>query len=460
MSVYSLRHLSDDAVTRELSESTAADRRSIAAHVARLAEYDRRGLYVQAGYKSMFRYCVGRLRLSEDAACQRIRVARVARAHPAVFEALADGRLNLTTVGLVATHLTEENAGELLASVEGCGIKQVRRLLAERFGPAPPVLSPFVQVAQAPSLALGPTVLDEGNSSVSKRMNLTTPEIPGQASATMAPTASLAPASRAPRGRLTPVGRGCWELVALIGQEARDQLEACRELLGHAVPSGDFAEILERAITLQLEQLRKRRCGATDRPRAAAPKPVRESRSGQTEGRSANPRRIPDAVRRAVWERDGSRCACVSPDGHRCEERERLELDHVVPVARGGLATPENLRLLCRVHNRHVAEREFGRDLVRGRIEAAQRRRAEERLRKAAERERIEARRVAMARQDEELGTALRNLGYRGEQLRRALVHCAERAGAPPEARLKHALGRMAPHARREPCPATAPPSP
>lgn len=72
-------------------------------------------------------------------------------------------------------------------------------------------------------------------------------------------------------------------------------------------------------------------------------------------------------------------------------------------------------------------------------------------MRKEADLARTEARRAAMARQDEELGTALRNLGYRGQDLRRALALCADRADAPPEARLRHALGRMAPRARREP---------
>ncbi|PYV07875.1 MAG: hypothetical protein DMG07_27350, partial [Acidobacteria bacterium] len=42
-----------------------------------------------------------------------------------------------------------------------------------------------------------------------------------------------------------------------------------------------------------------------------------------------------------------------------------LEFDHIVPFAAGGEATVENLRLLCRVHNRHEAERFFGPHVVR-----------------------------------------------------------------------------------------------
>jgi len=44
----------------------------------------------------MYAYCVGRLRLSDQSAFKRIRVARAAREFPAIFPALADGRLNLS----------------------------------------------------------------------------------------------------------------------------------------------------------------------------------------------------------------------------------------------------------------------------------------------------------------------------------------------------------------------------
>ena len=65
-----------------------------------------------------------------------------------------------------------------------------------------------------------------------------------------------------------------------------------------------------------------------------------------------------------MWERDGARCAFVSADGHRCEETGRLELDHITPVAMGGEATPENLRVLFRAHNQFEAERVLGKEHV------------------------------------------------------------------------------------------------
>ena len=54
---------------------------------------------------------------------------------------------------------------------------------------------------------------------------------------------------------------------------------------------------------------------------------------------------IPRLVRIFVWQRDGGKCV-------QCGARERLEFDHVIPVALGGATTPRNIQLLCEDCNR------------------------------------------------------------------------------------------------------------
>ena len=72
-------------------------------------------------------------------------------------------------------------------------------------------------------------------------------------------------------------------------------------------------------------------------------------------------RHIPKWVEDLVWRRDGGRCAYLGPQGHRCGETAWLELDHIVPWARGGRSDePGNIRLLCRAHNQSEAARLFG----------------------------------------------------------------------------------------------------
>jgi len=54
---------------------------------------------------------------------------------------------------------------------------------------------------------------------------------------------------------------------------------------------------------------------------------------------------IPDDVKVFVWNRDHGRCV-------KCGSAERLEFDHVIPVALGGANTARNLQLLCEPCNR------------------------------------------------------------------------------------------------------------
>jgi hypothetical protein len=72
MHSYSLSHLTDGAVLRELTALVARDCATTASLLAHLAEVDDRRLYAPEGYPSMHAYCVERLRLSEQGALKRI----------------------------------------------------------------------------------------------------------------------------------------------------------------------------------------------------------------------------------------------------------------------------------------------------------------------------------------------------------------------------------------------------
>jgi hypothetical protein len=102
-------------------------------------------------------------------------------------------------------------------------------------------------------------------------------------------------------------------------------------------------------VTEKLERIEAKRFGKTSKPR----------KSLEQADTSPGSRYISAPVKRFVWKRDGRRCTDQSPDGRRCTAREGLEYHHDDPYSRGGDRTPENVRLLCKVHNALRGERDF-----------------------------------------------------------------------------------------------------
>jgi 5-methylcytosine-specific restriction endonuclease McrA len=94
-----------------------------------------------------------------------------------------------------------------------------------------------------------------------------------------------------------------------------------------------------------------------------------EDRSlAQREKGKPDGRYIPSALRREVYERDGGECSFVSKSGTKCCSRRDLEFHHIVPFARDGAMTLDNLCLMCRAHNALLAERDYGRAYMKSRV--------------------------------------------------------------------------------------------
>src|SRR5688572_674641 len=101
--------LTDANVLARTHQVAADARRTGTELVALLAEMDARQLFLGEGYSSLYVYCQQALRLSEGETANRIVAARAARLYPVILELLRSGEINLTTVRLLAPHLTAEN---------------------------------------------------------------------------------------------------------------------------------------------------------------------------------------------------------------------------------------------------------------------------------------------------------------------------------------------------------------
>jgi hypothetical protein len=164
-------------------------------------------------------------------------------------------------------------------------------------------------------------------------------------------------------------------------------------------------------------------------------------------------------VKRAVWERDGGRCTFVGTGGKRCDARAPLEFDHVDPLARGGQATVDGIRLLCRAHNQYAADRVLGSEFMRGKRQQARERRLKARAEAKAAGEQERARSAAEAASQQEVIPWLRALGCNAAAARAAAARCAGMVGEPLERRMFVACQGLAPRSSRRALPVTGSPA-
>jgi hypothetical protein len=325
MNPYILSALDNESVLTGFDAAVLGRSRITAVVLAYIAEIDARHLYLHQGCESMKAFCMARLALSEDSAKKHIQVARIGRQLPVLFEAIATGRLTPYSVRLLAPRVNRENVEALIAECAGQTGEQVEIVLAKHF--------PIAEALR----------LDDGVALQTPIQESTELVVPQQSNAVVG-------AARHPQPRVAPLSETRFSLTVTLSRETHGNLRRAQELLAHAIPSRDIAQVLDRALVVFVAHLERKKFGAGASPR--------KPRTG------GSVRAIRAHVRKAVYDRDGGRCAYVYEDGSRCGSRSKLEFDHVTPLAMGGKSTVENLRLLCRAHNQHAAEQAFGQGFI------------------------------------------------------------------------------------------------
>ena len=359
-----LGHVSDAQLRSALLDLLTIGARTEARIVAHLAEVEERRLHLRDGYSSMFDYCLSRLGLSESEAFHRITAARLAQRFPSIFGLLERRELHLSGLRLLRDHLTVENHAELLTSAIGKSKFQIQELLARRF-PRPEIEATVRKLPTRSSAdGVGRFVLPSSEVSIETERVLSQ-SLPLELTGAVSMTVPQCKAS----AKLEPVADARYRLQLDMSVVMREKLELCRALLSHSIPNGDLATVLERGLDALLEKTQRQRFAQTKSPKRGA-----EIRGVAVAARADASRRehIPNATRREVAARDGLCCTYVSADGKRCSAQAFLEIHHEHPWARGGASTTNNLRMLCAAHNRLLAERDFGRALVRARRKARQ----------------------------------------------------------------------------------------
>lgn len=356
-------NLSDSDLVSAARRFARSEREATAHLVAHLAEIEARRLYLGAGFRSLFAYCREVLELSEQSAYNRIEAAHVARKFPVILEMLSEATLTLATVRLVAPHLTADNHEQLLKDASRKSKREVEELLARRF-PQPAVADSVRKVAVrvpvgncARNVAGSTPVLAAGAEAAS----VPQPTCPGAscghgpvaADAQTGGAATVRISASPSRGAVRPLAEDRYEIRFTARASTCEKLRLAQDLLRHVVPDGEIAEVIDRALIALLEDIARKKFGATEHPR-----------DGAVSGPAS--RHIPAAVRRTVWLRDGGRCSFMGPNGRRCDARGFLEFHHVEPFAAGGPPTSDNIQLRCRGHNSYEAQLYFDPASVHG----------------------------------------------------------------------------------------------
>jgi hypothetical protein len=346
-------HLSDTALIAEVTRCARDERHATAQLIAHLAELDLRRLYLGAGHSSLFAYCRDGLGLSADAAYNRVEAARACRLFPRILQQLVEGSLTVTSVRLLARHLTAENHRELISAASRRSKREVEELIARRF-PKPDTPSSVRKVPERAQSRLPVATtrpVTEPAQTLSAPVTTIAPPVPEPT----APEAAWSrPIASTHRPAVKPLATDRYEIRFTANTATRDKLKVAQDLLRHAIPSGDVAAIFDRALSELIEAHSRRKMAVVRKPTKARPVSAGARRAVE------NSRHVAAEVKRVVFVRDAGRCAFFGPNGHRCSERGFLEYHHVVPYAVGGRATIANIQLRCRAHNGYEADLFFG----------------------------------------------------------------------------------------------------
>jgi 5-methylcytosine-specific restriction endonuclease McrA len=340
----SLAGLSNRELLSRVKALVAKERATTLEILVHLNEVERRKLHLSLGYPSLFEYCTRYLGYSSSAAGRRIHAARCVRDFPEVYELLEKNAVTLVTISLVASILSESNKTEILDRIWYKSQREVETIAATY---RPPVV--FRDRARPVCVAVSEEDKPKANSG---QRGPITPS----AGSEKTPNLSDGQGDRL----ITHYEKRL--LVQFLASEGfMKKFEEARALLSNRLPKASYEAVLEMALDEFLTRHKP------DHKKARREQSRRAAKTRKAHRTSESTRHIPAAAKDAVYARDRGRCTYVGSAGERCTATEHLEIDHVVPYARGGPSTVNNLRLLCARHNKLEAERAYGANTISSR---------------------------------------------------------------------------------------------
>ena len=322
-----LKQLSDETLLKETAKLCEEERKTLSLILHHLREIDRRRLYASLKYPSLFEYIVKELGYSEDQAFRRISAMRLLKEIPEIEEKINSGTLSLTNLGLAHSFFNKEKQFSQKEFNKEDKIEFLKKLENQSKRDAEKIVI---------SLSSNPIQF------------------------------------RPERERV--VSEEMVEINFLAKNNLREKIHKLKGLLAHKSPNLSTADLMERLCDLGLEKWGKGVYSSEgkivkDNSRENN-KSYRENDKGIKEVSNEAPTAtVPltledekwvaasklswENLKKQVWRRDKGQC-------RNCGSSYALEVDHILPKAKGGGDTLNNLRLLCRSCNQRSAIKHFG----------------------------------------------------------------------------------------------------
>lgn len=314
-----LNHLGDNQLLAQIKTFVQSEREILVKILHHLREIERRKLFSDLGYKSLFDYAVGELKYSEGQAVRRIQAMRLLKDLPQLETKIASGALSLSNVQQAQTFFREVQLAE------------PRR-----------IVSPQEKLAVLDKLE-NKTVRDGQKELL--RIN---------------------PVQALPKEKERVVTETASEVRFLMSDKLKAKLEGVRSLLGARGAAMTYAELFDVMSDLSLSALEAKQFGKKRTQDATATKydadqseplskvtPKNKALPPTTAAEARRDRYISKALKHQVWQRDKGACT-------QCGGQRNVQFDHIKPIALGGLTEARNLRLLCFHCNQRASMRVFG----------------------------------------------------------------------------------------------------
>ena len=334
-------------IIERLESLRGREHEATCALIAALVECERTKAYLDAGHASVWDLLVRRLKYSPAAASRRNAAMRFALASPRVLPMLRAHRTNLTALAKAVSLLRSgADADEVLDAIVDKSAEGVERAIAAWR----PWTRPKERVRRVVVPARGEVAGSPVDRGSGARVDASaTPRSTANASAAAPRPTATAPVAAAPDMQpspnpvLTSAAEPREHRVVLtfgLDEVAYAKFERAKAILSRKLPAG---VTLEQAFGELVDFYLEKKA-----PKDRAPAKAKSAK---------RTRHVPAATRDHVLHRDAGRCTFVAADGTRCESTHDVQIDHVLPYARGGSHDASNLRVLCAKHNRRRTER-------------------------------------------------------------------------------------------------------